>query len=101
MRRGTVGSLPTASARSTCLQEANRRIFPKPGAQRPDAPGWSSLLTERVVGKVLVNQPVPDEVFEADFLEGTLVSDSVNRSTYKVGDRPGPDPEALTKVGDA
>ena len=82
------------------LREATFKIFPKKGAQRGDADGWSGSLTYRTKGEVLVNKTIPDDAFEFALPVGTKVSDAVQSSAYRVGDVPDADEAALTKVGD-
>jgi len=82
------------------LREATCKIFPKKGAQRSDADGWSSSFTYRTKGEVLVNKLIPDNAFEFTLPAATRVSDAVQSSVYRIGDGSESVDAALTKVGD-
>lgn len=81
------------------LQTATRKIF-YPGATAADLDRWNSKSVWTIAEKLHVNRDIPDEAFEIDFPDGTLVRDSAHSSIHRVNSQPTPDADALTSVGD-
>jgi hypothetical protein len=62
------------------LKKATLKFFLPDLARSPDSDAWRQATIVETMGQVLVNRPIPDDVFVVRTPEGTRFSDAVHSS---------------------
>ena len=64
------------------LKQATTKYFGREPARLPDSDTWKQATTVRTMGKVRVNEAIPDDAFEVALPPDTRVLDAVQGSTH-------------------
>jgi hypothetical protein len=62
------------------LKKATLKFFGQDPPRSPDSEAWRQAMIVETMGQVLVNRPIPADVFVVRTPEGTRFSDAVHSS---------------------